>query len=132
MKMRKSTVISKIEEQNMEKKSIIKIIKELLLKIVKNILFVIILFETFIVLRLHIIATFLPILFLFDFCLLIGYPIFLRYVLKKKWFECTKDDYLCIRYIMFPLLIMELAVLFCYPQETVSAIDFWAESNFLK
>ena len=117
-------------EQNMEKESV-KIIKKLVLKMLNCTLFVLILFNVFIVLRLHVIVTFFPILFLFDFCFLIGYPLFLRYVLKRKWFECTKDDYLCIRYIMLPLIIMELVVLLCYPHETIMAIDFLAESDFL-
>ena len=115
----------------MEKESI-KITKKLLLKMINCTLFVLILFNAYIILRLHITVPFFLVLFFFDLCLLVGYPLFLRYALKRKWFECTKDDYLCIRYIMLPCLIMELAVLFCYPQETISAIDFLAESNFFK
>ena len=114
----------------MEKENI-KIIKKLLLKMINCTFFVLILFNAYIILRLHITVPFFPVLFLFDFCLLVGYPLFLRYVLKKKWFECTKDDYLCIRYIMLPLIIMELAVLLCYPYDTIMAIDFLAESDFL-
>ena len=94
------------------------------------IIFVIVLFSIEFY-ELHFIVPLFPILFLFDFCFLIGYPLFLRYVLKRKWFECTKDDYLCIRYIMLPLIIMELAVLLYYPHETIIAIDFLADSNFL-
>lgn len=116
----------------MEKEVIIQIIKRLSLKLINNFLaFFICFWLIIIVLRLHVIVTFFPILFLFDFCFLIGYPLFLRYVLKRKWFECTKDDYLCIRYIMLPLIIMELAVLLCYPYDTIMAIDFLAESDFL-
>lgn len=116
----------------MEKEVIIQRIKRLSLKLINNFLaFFICFWLIIIVLRLHVIVTFFPILFLFDFCFLIGYPLFLRYVLKRKWFECTKDDYLCIRYIMLPLIIMELAVLLCYPHETIMAIDFLAESDFL-
>jgi hypothetical protein len=116
----------------MEKKVIIQRIKRLSLKLINNFFaFFICFWLIIIVLRLHVIAPFFPILFLFDFCFLIGYPLFLRYVLKRKWFECTKDDYLCIRYIMLPLIIMELAVLLCYPHKTIMAIDFLAESDFL-
>lgn len=114
----------------MEKENI-RIIKKLLLKMIDCTLFILILSNAFIILRLHIILPFFPVLFLFDFCLVVGYPLFLRYVLKRKWFECTKDEYLKIKYIMFPLLIVELAVLLCYPYETIMAIDFLAESNFL-
>ena len=101
----------------MEKESV-KIIKKLVLKMINCTLFVLILFNIFIVLRLHVIAPFFPILFLFDFCFLIGYPLFLRYVLKKKWFECTKDYYLKIKYILLPWLIMEVIVLLYYHKAT--------------
>ncbi len=106
----------------------IKIVKKLLLNITSSALFAAILFNAFIILRLHKIVTFFPVLFLFDFCLLVGYPLFLQYILKKKWFECTKNEYLKIKYIMLPLIIMELAVLLCYPHETVTAIDFLAKN----
>ena len=116
----------------MEKEVIIQKIKGLSLKLINNFLaFFICFWLIIIILRLHFMVSFFPVLFLFDFCLLVGYPLFLRYVLKRKWFECTKDDYLCIKYIMLPLLIMELAVLLCYPHETIMAIDFLAESDFL-
>lgn len=116
----------------MGKEVIIQRIKRLSLKLINNFLaFFICFWLIIIVLRLHRVVPFFPIMFLFDFCFLIGYPLFLRYVLKRKWFECTKDDYLCIRYIMLPLIIMELAVLLCYPHETIMAIDFLAESDFL-
>ena len=115
MKKRKNTSISStsLREQNMGKENI-KIIKKLLLNITSSALFVAILFNAFIILRLHKIVPFFPVLFLFDFCLLVGYPLFLRYVFKKKWFECTKDEYLKIKYLMFPWLIMSLAVLLYY------------------
>lgn len=47
------------------------------------IIFVIILFSIEFY-ELHFIIPFFPILFLFDLCLIIGYPLFLRYVLKKE------------------------------------------------
>lgn len=59
------------------------------------IIFVIILFSIEFY-ELHFIIPFFPILFLFDLCLIIGYPMFLRYVLKKKWFECCKNKLLQI------------------------------------
>ena len=112
-------------------KEVINRAKELVLKVITNVICVFILCGFMIILIFHRISPFFPILFLFDFCFVVGYPLFLRYVLKKKWFECTKDDYLCIKYIMLPLLIMELAVLLCYPHETIMAIDFLAESDSL-
>ena len=92
-----------------------KIINNLLLKIINCILFALILFN----------VTFFLILFLFSFCLIIAYPLFLRFVLQLKWSECTKDETLAFKHIMIPYLIMELAVLSCYPHETTMAIDFW-------
>ena len=115
----------------MEKEVITKEIKELTLKAINAILSIFYIFGLFAILAFHKIVPFFPVLFLFDFCFLIGYPLFLRYVLKRKWFECTKDDYLCIRYIMLPLIIMELAVMLYYPHDTIIAIDFLAESDFL-
>ena len=102
-----------------------KIINNLLLKIINCILFALILFNAFIILRLYLLVTFFPILFLFSFCLIIAYPLFLRFVLQLKWSECTKDETLAFKHIMIPYLIMELAVLSCYPHETTMAIDFW-------
>ena len=66
----------------------------------------------------HLIITFFPVLVLFDFSLLIGYPLFLRFVLKRKWFDCTKNDYLLLKYILIPWLILELLVMLYYPNET--------------
>ena len=74
--------------------------------------------EFIIIVRLHYIVPFFPILFLFNLCFWVGHPLFLRYILKRKWFECTKDYYLKIRYIMLPWLIMELMVLLYYHKAT--------------
>ena len=115
----------------MGKDGVMRKVKEIFLKILVNALLILIYMSLLVIYLLHKTVHFFPDLFLFDFCFLIGYPLFLRYVLKKKWFECTKDDYLCIRYIMLPLLFMELAFLLCYPHETIMAIDFLAESEFL-
>ena len=54
------------------------------------------------------------VLFLFDFCFWVGYPLFMEYVLKRKWFECTKEDYLALKYILTPWLIMEVIVMIYY------------------
>ena len=115
----------------MEKEDKKEIIKNNIFKCIDFILNLLISFGIFIIIVFHITGPFFPILFLFDFCFWFGHPLFLRYVLKRKWFECTKDDYLCIRYIMLPLIIMELVILLCYPHETIMAIDFLAESDFL-
>ena len=81
----------------MEKEVVIKMIKEWVLKAIDNIVCLLILCALMIILLFHKIIPFFPVLFLFDFCLLVGYPLFLRYVLKRKWFECTKDMYLKIK-----------------------------------
>lgn len=75
------------------------------------IIFVIILFSIEFY-ELHFIIPFFPILFLFDLCLIIGYLMFLRYVLKKKWFECCKNKLLQIKYILLPILLLEILALF--------------------
>ena len=116
----------------MEEKSITSRIKKILLKIVNYAIFTLLLFNAIIILELHMIIHFFPVLFLLDFCFIIGYPLFLRYVLKKKWFDCARDDYLALKYIMIPLLILELVVLLCYPHDTNLAINILAEDKVLK
>ena len=78
---------------------------------------------------LHFMLPFFPVLFLFDVCFWFGHPLFLRYVLKKKWFECTKDYRLKIKYIMFPWLIMGLIVLLYYHKATLFIIKTIMENN---
>lgn len=88
------------------------------------IIFVIVLFSIELY-ELHFIVPFFPILCLFDLCLVVGYPLFLRYALKKKWFECRKDKLLQIKYILLPILFLEISALFvviiCYPNEILQA-----------
>ena len=106
----------------MEKEVVIKTMKELALKTIDNAVCVLILCGLMIILIFHKIVPFFPVLFLFDFCFWLGHPLFLRYVLKKKWFECTKDFYLKIKYILLPWLIMELVVLLYYHKATLFII----------
>ena len=63
-----------------------------------------------------------PILWLFQLCFWIGHPLFVRFALKKRWFECIKDYYLSLKYITIPWLVMELLVMLCYPHETMMII----------
>lgn len=79
--------------------------------------------------NLHFIIPFFPVLFLFDFCFWFGHPLFLRYMLKKKWFECTKKLYLKIKYILLPWLIMELIVLLYYHKATLFIIKTVMENS---
>ena len=113
----------------MEEESIVRKAKSLALKIVSDVIFLLCLFGLFTILAFHVIVPFFPVLFLFDFCFLVGYPLFLRYVLKKKWFECTKDYYLKIKYILLPWLIMELVVLLYYHKATYFIIKTVMENN---
>ena len=92
--------------------------KELVFKTIDIVVCQFILFGLMIILSLHYIVPFFPILFLFNLCFWVGHPLFLRYILKRKWFECTKDYYLKIKYILLPWLIMELVVLLYYHKAT--------------
>ena len=62
------------------------------------------------------------ILWLFQLCFWIGHPLFVRFVLKKRWFECTKNYYLSLKYITISWFIMEILVILCYPHETMMII----------
>lgn len=113
----------------MEKKAIIKKINELTLKTINAILSIFYIFGLFAILAFHKIVPFFPVLFLFDFCGLFGYPLFLRYVLKRKWFECIKNMYLKIKYILLPYIMMELMVLLYYHKATLFIITTIMEDN---
>ena len=102
----------------MEKEAMKEKIKELSLEVITNVICIFILCGLMIILIFHKYGPFFPVLFLFDFCFIVGYPLFLRYVLKKKWYECTKNYYLKIKYILLPWLIMELLVLLYYYKVT--------------
>ena len=100
-------------------------IKTKLLKFVSyTIIFIIVLFSIEFY-ELHFIIPLFPVLLLSDLLLVIGYPLFLRYVLKKKWFDCCKDKILQIKYILLPILFLEILALFvviiCYPNEILQA-----------
>ncbi len=113
----------------MEKGAIIKEINDLTLKTINAILSIFYIFGLFAILAFHKIVPFFPVLFLFDFCGLVGYPLFLRYTIKKKWFECTKDIYLKIKYILLPYVMMELIVLLYYHKITYFIIKTAMENS---
>ena len=73
----------------------------------------------FIVVGLHAYVPFFPVLFLYDFCMLLGYPLFLRLILKKKWFECHATRLLTLKYVIIPWAIMDTIVILCYINETI-------------
>lgn len=102
----------------MERTVIILKSKKVIWSILSYAIITLIYFGLLLIYLLHHIITFFPVLFLFDFSLLIGYPLFLRFVLKRKWFDCTKNDYLLLKYILIPWLILELLVMLYYPNET--------------
>ena len=101
----------------MGKRVIITWIKKTLLKIVYWSVSLLIFFNAMIILNLHLVVPFFPILFLFNFCFWLGHPMFVKLVLKQKWYECAKDDYLALKYILIPSLIMELVVIIYYYDE---------------
>ena len=108
----------------MEKEVITTWIKKILLKIAYWVVSLLIFFNAMIILDLHLVVPFFPVLFLFDFCFLVGYPLFMEYVLKRKWFECTKKDYLALKYILTPWLIMEVIVMIYYYNEIILLSQF--------
>ncbi|MBP5353364.1 MAG: hypothetical protein J6Y91_06365 [Alphaproteobacteria bacterium] len=109
----------------MEEKDIDEAIKTILFQCIDFVLSVLFALGVVALIELHFIVPLFPILFLFDLCLIVGYPLFLRYVLKKKWFECCKDKLLQIKYILLPILFLEILTLFvvivCYPNEILQA-----------
>ena len=82
-----------------------------------------------IVYLLHKIVPFFPVLLLFDFCFFVGHPLFVRYVLKRKWYDCTKNGGLLLKYILVPSVIMELLVILFYSSQTKLIIDAFMEGN---
>lgn len=107
----------------MEKKVIIAKTKEKIIRILAYIMCCIIYFGLLIIYLIHYLVPFFPVLFLFDFCMLLGYPLFLRFILKKKWLDCTKNDYLRIKYIFVPWLLMMSFVFLYYLKETLFVLQ---------
>lgn len=113
----------------MGKEATIVWIKKVLLKIIYLMVSLLIFCNAIIILYLHLNVPFFPVLFLFNFCFWFGYPIFLEHVLKKQWFECTKNDCLALQYILLPWLIMELIVLLYYHKITYFIIKTVIENS---
>ena len=113
----------------MEKKVVISLMRKVILKIIYWLVSLLIFCNAMIILQLHLIIPFFPVLFLFNFCFWFGYPLFLEYILKKQWFKCTKDDYLALKYILLPWLIMELIVLLYYHKATFFIITTIMENS---
>ncbi len=113
----------------MEKETIIKRIKKIASEAITDVICVLVLCGLMIILVFHKFGPLFPVLFLFDFCFMVGHPLFLRYVLKRKWFECTKDNFLRIKYILLPWLIMELLVLLYYHKVTFFIIKTVMENS---
>lgn len=74
----------------MEKKAILIFIKKILLKIIYWFVSLLILCNAMIILGLHLVVPFFPILFLFNFCFWLGHPLFVKYVLKKSGMNAPK------------------------------------------
>lgn len=95
------------------------IVREKLIITMDNLCFVYAVLGILIILVLHSSVSFFPVLFLFDFCLLLGHPLFLCFVLKKKLSVCRENIYLRLKYMLVPTVIMESIVFLCYPEETL-------------
>lgn len=109
----------------MEKKATNNIINTFFFKCVDFVISVLLAFSIVALIELHFIVPFFPVLFLLDLCIIFGYPLFLRYVLKRKWFECCKDKIMHIKYILLPILLMLVfamtVIILCYPDEILQA-----------
>ncbi len=104
------------------------VIKNIFWKVICCIFFINICIGGIVIIELHSLMSFFPVLFLFDFCFIVGHPLFLRYVLKMKWFECTKDYYLKIKYILLPWLIMEMMIMIYYHKHILFVLKKIAEN----
>lgn len=111
----------------MEKKAVIAGVQKILLKVLNYSVITIILLNAMIILIFHTIVPFFPILFLFNFCFWIGHPLFVEYILKKKWFVCVKDDYLFLKYILIPSLLIETIVMLYYHELAAFIINAFME-----
>lgn len=100
-------------------------VKKIFWIVVHSICAIVIVQGLLIIAVLHLSTFFLPILLLFDFYFWIGHTLFLRYVLKKKREDYTKNEYAKFKYLVLPSLLMVvlfLLVLFIYYPLEVSQI----------
>ena len=98
-------------------------IKNILLEIVNFAMIVVMYAGLLIILQLHKLVAFFPILFLFHLCFWVIYPLFFQYIYKKSWHSCVSDNYRRIIYILIPAIVLEMAVLLYYPKETLLACE---------
>lgn len=113
----------------MEKEVRFSLIRRIILKTIYWLVSLLIFISAMIILVFHKICPYFPVLFLFDFCFIVGHPLFLKHISKKKWYECTKDDFLALRYILLPSIFMELVVLLYYHNETILIIKAIMENS---
>ena len=102
----------------MEKKGLKENIIKTLIKIMVFVICFLIYCGLLIIIELHKCVPFFPVLFLFHIIFWAGHPLFVIYVLKRKWGDCTKNNYLLLKYILIPCIILELLVMLYYPNET--------------
>ena len=81
-----------------------------------------------IILEIHRYAPFSLILFLLELCFVIGYPLFLHFVLRKKWLECTKNSYNKVKYILFPALVTETCIMLYYHNQILLVLQKISEN----
>ena len=94
-------------------------IKNVFWRMISYIFFTYICLGGIIILKIHTLVPFFPVLFFFDICFILTSPLFLHYALKKKWVDCIKNDYLKVKYILLPWLIMETYLMFYYSDKKV-------------
>ena len=91
-----------------------KSVKNIFWGVICYILFTYVCLGGIIIIEIHRYVPFFPILFFFDLCFIVVYPLFLHFILKKRWFECAKDNYTKVKYILFPWFVMETCVMIYY------------------
>ena len=96
-------------------------IKNILLETINFTLIVIVCIGLMIILWLHKLVPFFPVLFLFHIFFWVVHPLFLKYVYKEKWHFFTSDSYRLLKYVLIPCIVFEVAVIMYYPKESIMA-----------
>ena len=116
----------------MEKMELNAFTKKIFRKSILYILLVILYMEILLVAELHFTVSFFPIPFFFHLCFWVIWPLLVKFALKKEWCKCAKDDFLCIKYIIIPYMIIGLGIILLsilyYPHGTQQALQQILES----
>ena len=96
-------------------------IKNILLEMINFTLIVLMYMGLLVILWLHKLVPFFPILFLFYLFVFVLHPLFIKHICKKSWHVCASDKMYRIMYILIPWIIFEVAVIMYYPKESIMA-----------